>query len=483
MKRRSEVMMTNNARGPEVQWRLARHIAIGMGLYFWVLMGLAGAGTLRAGVAKVDITPPPGLPMYGYMDRTQLSTGALDPLYARILVLEVEGKRLALITLDLGRTFGPASLARLRGQLAKTSGISYLLITASHTHAGPNILDEYSAQRTPDWETTDLDSIASAVEEARQREVEARIGTGQGLVYIGYNRRHVKPDGTVTMLWQNPDKTPTSPIDPTVSVLRVDAADRKPLAILVNYACHPVVFGSDNLQYSADYVGVMAARVEQSVSQAAGGTPLCFFLQGGDGDINPYYATTPLAQQAIQKRDWTGEQLGLEAARVAKQIRTESVPNTSMQFAEDSITFPIRWDAKKFRQGLLSKFGPAVYADHADLLNHDPPRQDLPLTVTTLLLNKNIAFMSMPGEPFVDFQMNWRDRCPAPHTFFVGYANGYYDYFPTLRAAAEGGYGAGDSDTYIAVGAGERMVDQALVRIYEMLGSLTDEPEDLKKHY
>jgi len=454
-----------------------------MGLYFWMLGGVAEASSLRAGVSKVDITPPIGLPMYGYMERTKPSAGTLDPLYARILVLEVNGKRLALITLDLGRTFGPASLTRLRGRLAETSGISYLLITASHTHSGPNILDEYPGERAPDWETTDLDRIAQGVEAARQHEVEARLGTGTGLVYIGYNRRRVDAEGKVTMFWRNPDKVPTSPLDPTVTVLRVDTTQGKPLAILVNYACHPVVFGEDNLQYSADYVGVMAKTVEQSVSAAAGGTPLCFFLQGGDGDINPYYATTPLDQQAIERRDWTGEQLGQEAARVAKQIRTQSVSDASMQFAEDALSFPVRWNSQKLRQGLLSKFGPAVYADHAELLNHDPPPQELPLTVTTLLLNKQIAVMSMSGEPFVDFQINWRDRCPAANAFFVGYANGYDDYLPTLRAASEGGYGAGDSNTYMAVGAGERMVNQALIRIYEMLGSLTDEPEDLKKHY
>ena len=64
--------------------------------------------------------------------------------------------------------------------------------------------------------------------------------------------------------------------------------------------------------------------------------------------------------------------------------------------------------------------------------------------------------------------------------FFAGYANGYLDYFPTIRAAAEGGYGGADSDTYIAVGAGERMLNQALIRVYDLLGRLADKPEDLK---
>ena len=460
---------------------MGRKLALGLALYFCAVTGLAWGAGLKAGVSKVDITPPPGLPMYGYFDRTQLSTGTLDPLLARILVIEVEGKRLALVTLDLGRTFGPTALARLRDQLARESGISFLLITASHTHAGPNILDEYPSGKTPAWETADLDKIAKGVAEARGREVDAQVGTGFGKVNIGYNRRRVNADGSVTMVWENPDKVPTSPLDPTVAVLRVYMTEGKPLAILVNYACHPVVFGPDNLEYSADFVGVMARTVEQAVGDATVGRPLCLFLQGGDGDINPYYAGTRRASDAVKWRDWTGEQLGVEAARVANKIRTEADADSSLQYTEDSLTFPVRWDAKKFRQGMLATYGPRMYEDHAELLNSDNPRRELTLAVTTVLLNKKIALMGMPGEPFVDFQVNWRDRCPVRRAFFVGYANGYYDYFPTVKAAAEGGYGAADSDTYIAVGAGERMVNQALIRIYEMLGSLIDAPEDMKK--
>ena len=49
---------------------------------------------LRAGVAKVDITPKTHEPLWGFEDRTDPATGMLDPLYARILVLEAGEKRL-----------------------------------------------------------------------------------------------------------------------------------------------------------------------------------------------------------------------------------------------------------------------------------------------------------------------------------------------------------------------------------------------------
>ncbi len=449
---------------------------------FAVTLGmlLAGAATpatsetLKAGVAKVEITPPTGVPMWGYEDRTTPSQGVLDPLYARVLVLEAGEKRIAIVTLDLGRSFGPASLARLREAAKKNSGISYVMLAASHTHGGPVIEDIYPNNETPAWETSDLDKIAKAIQEAHEHAVEARLGTGYGICYIGHNRLRVNPNGTVTWFEQNTTMVPTAPVDPTVSVLRVDSSEGKPLAILVNYACHPVVFGSDNLQYSADYPAVLAKTVEQ----AMGGQPLCMFLQGGDGDINPYYAVTPLPQDAIGRREWTGERLGRETARVAQAIHTQPAPEASLDFAEDLLTFRLRWNLEQFRSALRAAFGTKIFEIYAPLI-----QKEMQLPVGTLLINKRIALLTVPGEPFVDFQINWRDRCPVRDAFFAGYTNGYYGYFPTIRAASLGGYGAASVTTWVEPGAGERMVDHAIIKTYEFLGRLRDMPEDLKASY
>jgi hypothetical protein len=56
--------------------------------------------------------------------------------------------------------------------------------------------------------------------------------------------------------------------------------------------------------------------------------------------------------------------------------------------------------------------------------------------------------------------------------FFVGYANGYHQYFPTIEAVAEGGYGADNRVSPVAVGAGEQIMNTALIRIYQMLGRI-----------
>jgi neutral ceramidase len=431
---------------------------------------IASAADLRAGIAKVEITPAPGEQMWGYENRTKPATGMLDPLYARVLILDAKDRRIALIALDLGRAFGPASLDQLR-TAARRNGITCLLVTASHTHSGPVVQDEYR-NGAPAWERKALSGIEDALQGAAGNLVDARLGVGYGNAYIGHNRLKVNEDGTVSWFETNQTQIPTAPVDPTVSILRIDRADGRPMAVLVNYSCHPVIFGPDNLQYSADYPGVMTRVVESEL----GGDAMAVFLQGAPGDINPYYAVTPIKQDAVGRRDWTGKTLGEEAIRVAKHIQTEPDPNPSIEFVEEKLPMHIRWDVEGFRLGLKRFLGDA-YDQYVGRIT-----QNVELPVTTVLINRRIALMTMPGEPFVNFQINWRQRCPVAHAFFLGYTNGYFGYFPTIRMASLGGYGAASASTWLEVGAGERMVDRAVVHMYEMLGRLYSEPEEMRKN-
>jgi neutral ceramidase len=437
-----------------------------------VLFSVAVPGwsvTLKAGVAKADITPPPGIALWGYSDRKGPATGLRDPLYARVLVLEVGSRRLALVTVDLGRSFGPASLRWLRN--AVHGDVSLVVVAASHTHSGPVIQDEYPSG-TPMWEKSALESIAKAIVEARARLTDVHIGTGYGVILIGHNRLRINSDGSVSWFERNLTQLPTAPVDGTVSVLRLDTAAGQPLAILVNYACHPVIFGSDNLRYSADFPAATARTVEDAFADR----PLCFFLQGAPGDINPYYAVTPMEEDALDMRDWTGQMLGHEAVRIAKDIHTQADAYPDLQFAEESLTVQLRWDPEKWREALIAVFGPGG-------LQTFPRRSagEVQLAIATVLINKKIAILTMPGEPFVEYQLAWRQQCPVQDAFLLGYANGYEGYFPTIRSAILGGYGAANPATWVEIGAGDRMVEIGVASINRMLGRLHDLPEDLLK--
>jgi hypothetical protein len=420
----------------------------------------------KAGVAKVDVTPPPGVELWGYGDRTGPATGTLDPLYARVLLLDDGRHSAAVVTLDLGRSFGQPQMKLVRERVRQLYNVGEVMFIASHTHSGPVIDEDY--EQLPGWEQKALEKIVLAIGEARRDLTEARIGVGYGYVILGHNRRYLQSDGKVKMLWRNSTGQPTGVIDPAVGVIRIDGRQGNPLAILVNYACHPVVFGPDNLRYSADYPGAMARLVESSWNKA----PVCFFLQGAPGDINPLLDKTPVAENADAEMQRVGEALGREVVRVSRSIQTETPAEPDVSYLSEEIQFKNRWSQESLRRAIHAAYGPNPAKRYFRYLN-DP----IAAPVSTLVLNRQIAVVGLPGEPFVGFQLMLKQRSPLTATFLCGYTNGYIGYFPTMRDAVVGGYGANTIVTRVEVGAGERMIDRGLIHIYRLLGKLKDKPE------
>lgn len=170
------------------------------------------------------------------------------------------------------------------------------------------------------------------------------------------NRLQSKLDRSPQFFARDPTQIVSSPVDPTVAALRIDGEDGQPLTILVNYACHPVVLGAENLRCSADYPAVMAKTVEAAFPNH----PLTF-CKGGADDIDPYYANTPTQQDPERWRDWTGNRLGDEAVRVAKTIETADEPDSSLDFADDTMPVRTRWDIAKFYEAFHRVFNPQQF--------------------------------------------------------------------------------------------------------------------------
>src|SRR5688572_32508103 len=100
------------------------------------------AAELKAGVARVEITPSTFMTMYGYANRKcGPANGTHDPLFAKVLVLESGDSRMALVTADLGSLVS----ANLRRDVASKLGIPVVLLAASHTHSAPAFLPFGSA--------------------------------------------------------------------------------------------------------------------------------------------------------------------------------------------------------------------------------------------------------------------------------------------------------------------------------------------------
>ncbi len=408
----------------------------------------------RAGVAKTDLDPPMGTAMAGYSVR--YAKGTLDPVEARVLAISDGTRKIAFVTLDLCYTYDPPAMEEIRKRTA--ASVDEVIFHASHTHSAPAPSDSQAAQRA-------IPRIAAAIESAARSMSPVKIGTAWGQVYLGFNRRYLATDGSVQMFWRNETKISTTfPVDPSVGVIRFDRADGSPLAVLVHYSCHPVVLGPENLDYSPDYPGEMRRYVEQQFGGMA------FFLQGAPGDINPYYDKTTLVEDAVGLMKQTGQKLGAEAVRVARTIRTSEPVNPRIQTRTVVVEARNRWNLEKLRSVLEERYHMEPIRAGRLLADH------MQLPVTTLLLNQEIAFVGMPGEPFVEFEMQLRAKSPLPNSFLIGYTNGYFAYFPTIAAAVRGGYGADSTVVPTEAGTGEHMLNTGLISIYELLGKLSKEP-------
>lgn len=209
-----------------------------------------GRGPLRAGCARVGITPAPGGYLAGF-GLLRESLGVHDPLYARALALECGEARVVLVACDLiGLHF--SSVERARAALGEALPPGALLVTATHTHSGPDTLGLWGLP--PLWSGVDdeyLARVEGAIALAARRALASleparlRLGQAQAPVEgISYNRRD------------------QASVDRTLTAVALDRADGTPLATLVHYACHPEALGSDNDWISADFVGALCAGVE-----------------------------------------------------------------------------------------------------------------------------------------------------------------------------------------------------------------------------
>lgn len=425
----------------------------------------AAETSLSAGVATADITPEPGLRMWGYSTRTHGATGTLDPLMAKAVVLRAGDTSVAIVALDLGRVPEDAVLEKVRQRTKAECGITNLFITASHTHHAPTM---ESAPGDPNPYADKVgETIASIVCQAAGNMVPVRIGIGRGQADFAHNRRHFLPDGRVAMQWRNAEREPTDPVDRQYAVVRLDRADGTPLAVLFHYACHPVVMGGDNYQYSADFVGTTCNVVEEALKTK------CLFLQGACGNINPYMDKTPLKQGGVEETRKMGRALGELITKTTRDTETSAPAHPSIKFAAETIPIRVRWDLHdpSVRATLSRAYG----ARFDNYLAKTIKNNTIPCTLTTVVVDDNLALVGMPGEIFVQFQLQLKDESPIPNTFLVGYTNGYHAYFPTIRDAAAGGYG-GKTATYAEVGAGERLTDEALITLYKMNDQLHDVP-------
>ncbi len=297
-------------------------IPIAVGLLVLTTIGAlamkpARADQLLAGVAKVDVTDRKAKPVN-------------DPLFVRALVIGDGTTTVAIITVDavaigeIGHIKNDY-LGNVRARAKKELDINpaNLMINASHCHG---IVCSDVEQRT-----------LRAVREARRNMVPVTVGAGVGHEdRIMENRRLKMKDDTeidvrhAYSLPPDEEVAAIGPVDPEIGVLRLDRKDGRTLAVVYNFACHPIL-GVPNGGNTADITGFASKVIEDNLSDGT----IALFLQGCAGDINPvFYKDVDHPRDA----EPLGNMLGLSTLRALRNVQTKE--DYRLKMVHDSISLP-----------------------------------------------------------------------------------------------------------------------------------------------
>lgn len=364
-------------------------------LLILLLSAPAGAQGFRAGAALRVITPDPLLPVSGGIGVPKPARVKKGDLYARALVLENNGVRVAIVSVDnLGwpAVLGDRSRALIHGIPPEN-----ILIGATHTHSAP---DAYGFPDSTGHSSVDLayldhcvQLIAEAVNEAvsKLRPAVLKIAVGEAQGKIAYN--YYAPD-----LY-----------DPRCGVIQALGTDGRPIATLVNYAIHPEIIGSAQGILSPDLCGPLYDRI------AARGGGMAIFMNGAQGGMVTADNRRPGGKES---RDWSeciriGQLLADEALRIVAPAPLQRDPD--LQCASLVMGLPVESPEMQY----IFRHSPV----HFTGMHHD--------TVDTrlnLLVIGTAQVLTVPGEalPNIGYYVKRHMRTEQP--FLFGLTNDAFGY-------------------------------------------------------
>ncbi len=229
----------------------------------------AQAEQLWAGAAKVDITNREAGPVN-------------DPLFAKALILRSGTTTAVIVTVDavaIGEIghIDNEYLGKVRSRVERELKIppTNVIVNASHCHG---VVCKDVDERT-----------FQAIKQASEKMVPVKIGVGHGHEDRVQENRRLKlksgREADVRHAYSLPpdeEVAEVGPIDPEIGVLRLDRMDGETLAVVYNFAVHPIQ-GVPSKGNTADMTGFASQVIEDNLSEGT----IALFVQGCAGDINP----------------------------------------------------------------------------------------------------------------------------------------------------------------------------------------------------
>jgi hypothetical protein len=435
-------------------------ILLVLAAFWYLLRGRIAHGAapgLKIGVASATITPFLDTPLVGYY-YPRMPDGVHDDLHAKALVMDDGHDQVVLVACDLVAVPREAVDEARRLISARTKiPADHILISATHTHTGPEAAPAY-VTNLAHWIA---DSVATA--EGRKQPATLSVTTEQEPV-LAHNRRYLMKDGTVRTNpgFLNPDVVrPAGPIDPKVGVLVAEDEKHEPLMTWVNYAMHLDTVGGTWI--SADY----AYYLVRTLATVKGPDMLTIFTIGSAGDINHWDVQRPGPQRGFQTAQGLGETLAGDVVKAYTHL--QALNSVRVKAVSETIELPLAQitDQDVAESQKIVAQPPPMGVDFtldrvkAEKVMQVFKRHGQPLQAEIQVLTAGpVAFVAIPGEYFVELGLRIQKESPFPYTFIVELADGELGYIPTERGFKEGGYEP--TSTPLSPGSGEKMADTAM---------------------
>ena len=400
------------------------------------------SGDLRAGAARTDITPEKPVKMSGYGSRTQLSEGVHDPLLARVVTFENDGKRLVLVSTDLIGFYG-GTAEHFRKIILEKFDLEpgELFLSSVHTHAGPTLtIDEEKGHPNNLEYTKKLEStLVKLIGEAFEDMGPVRIGTGVGYSPVGVNRRELRFDGSGNSEIKL-GRNPYGPTDKEVLVTKLARPDGEVFAALFDYATHATCLGGKNLTVSGDVMGL----AEQFAEKILGEDVIVAGFTGASGNIDPWFRVLPKINTEpgwIPEPVLLGTLLGEEVIHVFRDI--------------DEVS-----DGGRIGTAFVALELPGKPRSEDRIEKNHPPAV---LNITVARIG-DIGFVGLGAEVLTEIGMSIKAASPCKHTFVITHCNGAASYMAPEHLHIQGGYEIRSSP--FAPQAAEMAVKQAVKMLH-----------------
>lgn len=424
--------------------------SIGWALTLVLALGVISAhpsqlkAALRVGVARTEITPDKPVKMAGYGGRTQLSEGVHDPLSARVVAFENDGKRLVLVSTDLIGFYG-GTADHFREVILKEFDLEpgELFLTAVHNHAGPALTIDQEKGHPNNLEYTKnlVGTLVKLIGEALNDMGPVRMGTGIGYSPVGVNRRELQFDRTGNSEIKL-GRNPYGPTDKEVLVAKLTRPDGKVVAAMFDYASHATSLGGKNLTISGDVMGL----AEQFTEKILGEDVIVAGFAGASGNIDPWFRVLPTINTEpgwIPEPVLLGTLLGEEVVHVFRDI--------------DELS-----DEGKIATAFVTLELPGKPRSEEKIEKNHPPA---PLNITVARIG-DIGFVGLGAEVLTEIGMAIKASSPCRHTFVITHCNGAASYIAPEHLHIEGGYEIRSSP--FAPQAAEMAVKQAVKMLHEL---------------